>query len=98
MLDLLTTAGARVLEQAQRALPGRWSVIRTLVDKRATFVCSPALQRPPPRIAEGLCAAGDFVAGPYPGTLESAVVSGLDAAHALSPRGVASLRDAESMQ
>jgi len=52
-------------------------------DKRATFRCTPGLRRPPAAIAAGLWAAGDYVAGPYPATLEGAVRSGRDAAQAL---------------
>lgn len=52
----------------------------TVVDKRATFACLPGLRRPSGRIAAGLWAAGDYVQGPYPATLESAVRSGRAAA------------------
>ena len=34
-------------------------------------------------VAAGLLAAGDYIAGPYPATLEGAVRSGLQAAGAL---------------
>lgn len=61
------------------AAPGEVQVIATRADKRATFVCSPALARPPAWVAPGLVAAGDYVAGPYPATLEGAVRSGLAA-------------------
>ena len=50
--------------------------VRTVVEKQATFACTPGLQRPPQQIALGLCAAGDYVQGPYPATLEGAVRSG----------------------
>ena len=59
-------------------------IIATLIDRRATFVCSPGLQRPPASIAHGLHACGDYVEGPYPATLEGAVRSGLAAAAALA--------------
>jgi squalene-associated FAD-dependent desaturase len=49
--------------------------IQTVVEKRATFACTPGLQRPAARIAPGLLACGEYVAGPYPGTLEGAVRS-----------------------
>jgi hydroxysqualene dehydroxylase len=49
------------------------------VEIRATFACTPGLQRPEAAIAPGLWAAGDYVAGPYPATLEGAVRSGLNA-------------------
>lgn len=51
-------------------------VIRTLVEKRATFACTPGLVRPPMRWAPGLVGAGDHIRGPYPATLEGAVRSG----------------------
>ncbi|MEO9101348.1 MAG: FAD-dependent oxidoreductase, partial [Burkholderiaceae bacterium] len=35
--------------------------------------------RPAQRIASGLLACGDYVAGPYPATIEGAVRSGLSA-------------------
>ncbi|MDM0057193.1 hydroxysqualene dehydroxylase HpnE [Variovorax fucosicus] len=52
-------------------------VLQTVVEKRATFACTPGLQRPPMQIAPGLSACGDYVEGPYPATLEGAVLSGL---------------------
>jgi predicted NAD/FAD-dependent oxidoreductase len=57
--------------------------IQTVVDKRATFACTAGLHRPAQAIAPGLWAAGDYVAGPYPATLEGAVRSGLAAADCL---------------
>jgi squalene-associated FAD-dependent desaturase len=57
-------------------------VVQTVVEKRATFACTPGLARPPVTIAPGLLACGDYVAGPYPATLEGAVLSGLAAARA----------------
>lgn len=51
-------------------------VVQTVVEKQATFACTPALRRPPQQIAPGLVAAGDYVDGPYPATLEGAVRSG----------------------
>jgi hypothetical protein len=57
--------------------------LRTVVEKRATFACTPGLQRPDAAIAPGLWAAGDYVAGPYPATLEGAVRSGQQAAAGL---------------
>ena len=63
-------------------------VLQTIVEKRATFACTTALQRPGMRVTDAklpaLLACGDYVEGPYPATLEGAVRSGLDAAHALS--------------
>ncbi|MDQ2736704.1 MAG: FAD-dependent oxidoreductase, partial [Pseudomonadota bacterium] len=56
--------------------------VRTIVEKRATFRCTPHLARPAMSIAPGLFAAGDFIDGPYPATLEGAVRSGVAAARA----------------
>ena len=69
---------------AQAASLG-WAVqpIQTVVEKRATFACTPGLRRPPVRIAAGLVACGDYVEGPYPATIEGAVRSALAAADAL---------------
>lgn len=58
------------------AWPGGLECVRVLADKRATFRCTPGLVRPAAGIAAGLVAAGDYVAGPYPATLEGAVRSG----------------------
>ena len=57
---------------------------QTVVEKRATFACTPGLARPPAAIAPGLQACGDYTEGPYPATLEGAVLSGLAAAKALT--------------
>ncbi|KWT84305.1 MULTISPECIES: hydroxysqualene dehydroxylase HpnE [unclassified Variovorax] len=56
----------------------------TVVEKRATFACTPGLERPPAYIAPGLVACGDYVEGPYPATIEGAVRSG-KAAGSLAP-------------
>ena len=53
------------------------------VDKRATFRCTAGIVRPPRDILPGLRAAADYVAGPYPATLESATRSGVAAARKL---------------
>lgn len=68
----------RVLAQAagQLGLHGLQPV-QTVVEKRATFACTPGLVRPGQRIAPGLLACGDYVDGPYPATLEGAVRSAL---------------------
>ncbi|MCK9687190.1 hydroxysqualene dehydroxylase HpnE [Scleromatobacter humisilvae] len=52
-------------------------------DKRATFRCTAGVVRPAMAILPGLRAAADHVAGPYPATLESAVMAGETAAAAL---------------
>jgi hypothetical protein len=57
----------------------RIEVIQTIVEKRATFACTPGLVRPPMQLAPGLTAAGDHIQGPYPATLEGAMRSGWSA-------------------
>jgi hydroxysqualene dehydroxylase len=75
----------RVLRQGRRQLGfERLQAIQTVVEKRATFACTPRLVRPPQAIEEGLQAAGDFVDGPYPATLEGAVRSAQSAVLALT--------------
>ena len=77
------------LEQAEAQLrrivdpgPARWR--KRIVEKQATYSCVPDMARPPvhtphPRIF----LAGDFTAGPYPATLESATQSGVQSAASL---------------
>ena len=79
------TLQAQVIEQARQQLGLTLQPVQTVVEKRATFACTPALQRPPPQIAPALLACGDYVAGPYPATLEGAVRSALAAVNALAP-------------
>ncbi|RZL62617.1 MAG: FAD-dependent oxidoreductase [Variovorax sp.] len=75
----------QVLAQAAAQLGQRGlQVVQTVVEKRATFACTPALTRPGLHIAPGLLACGDYIDGPYPATLEGAVLSGLEAARALA--------------
>jgi squalene-associated FAD-dependent desaturase len=71
------TVQAQVLAQAhqQLGLGDTLRVLQTVVEKRATFACTPGLLRPAARIAPRLWACGDYVAGPYPATLEGAVRS-----------------------
>ena len=56
-----------------------FKVIQTVVEKRATFACTPHLNRPSARPCPGITVCGDYVAGPYPATLEGAVISGIQA-------------------
>jgi squalene-associated FAD-dependent desaturase len=78
-----------VVRQAARQLNlPALRILQTVVEKRATFACVPALERPGAAIAAGLLACGDYVAGPYPATLEGAVLSGTAAGRAL-PQGQA---------
>ncbi len=62
--------------------PQRAELLHVAAEKRATFQCTPGLRRPPADVRPGLWAAGDYVAGPYPATLEGAVRAGRDAAMA----------------
>jgi uncharacterized protein with NAD-binding domain and iron-sulfur cluster len=58
------------------AMPEDGLVIR---EKRATFACNVDIQRQRPNNRTeitGLWLAGDFVANPYPATLEGAVLNG----------------------
>jgi hydroxysqualene dehydroxylase len=85
--DALTAAAMRQLTEALgQHLQSPLAPLRTLVDKRATFRCTAGLQRPSRQIAPGLQAAGDYVAGPYPATLEGAMQSGVNAAQQLQVR------------
>jgi squalene-associated FAD-dependent desaturase len=83
--------GAAATEQAilaqaavalRRHLRGPLEVVRTMFEKRATFACTPRLERPAMAAAPGLFACGDYIAGPYPATLEGAVRHGVAAAAA----------------
>jgi len=78
------TLQAQVLAQAKAQLGLDLLPVLTVVEKRATFACTPGLQRPAQHIAPGLLACGDYVDGPYPATLEGAVRSGISAIHALN--------------
>jgi len=78
----------QVLAQAAAQLgQTRLRIVQTVVEKRATFACTPGLARPAMQIAPGLAACGDYLDGPYPATLEGAVRSGLDAAQWIGPCG-----------
>jgi len=58
---------------------------KVIAEKRATFCCSPNLQRPSQlTLMPHLLLAGDYTAGDYPATLEGAVISGLKCADVIS--------------
>lgn len=57
---------------------------KVITEKRATFACRVAMQRPAMRTAHaGLFLTGDYIAGDYPATIEGAVRSGAHAAQAI---------------
>ncbi len=78
------TLERQVLAQARTQLGLDLTPVQTVIEKRATFACTPALQRPAQKVAPGLWACGDYVAGPYPATLEGAIRSGVSAAESLN--------------
>ncbi|MCK6421580.1 MAG: hydroxysqualene dehydroxylase HpnE [Aquabacterium sp.] len=85
----LDATARAVIGQARRCFDGGFGgqddrvLVHARAEHRATFVCSPGLRRPAWRVAPGLVAAGDYIEGPYPATLEGAVRSGLRAARQL---------------
>ncbi len=83
----LDATAAAILHQARATFAARWreppQLLRTLAERRATFLCMPGVVRPPVAVASNLAAAGDYIDGPYPATLEGAVRSGNAAVTAL---------------
>jgi squalene-associated FAD-dependent desaturase len=77
---------AAIHDQIAAILPGlpEPRSTRVIEEKRATFACTPGLQRPTTATPDPhLWLAGDYVAGDYPATLEGAVRSGVAAARAI---------------
>lgn len=62
---------------------GQLQLIQTVVEKRATFACTPHLKRPSAKPYPSMSVCGDYIEGPYPATLEGAVMSGIQAIQAL---------------
>ncbi len=74
---------AQLHQQLPGTFEGECPLLGLITEKRATFSCSPALRRPTARVADALSAAGDYIEGPYPATLEGAVRSGMRAAQSV---------------
>ena len=85
----LEAAARAMIAQARRHFPGSFDLpdaevlMHASAEQRATFACTPGLVRPPSLVAARLWAAADYVAGPYPATLEGAVRSAERAVAAL---------------
>jgi uncharacterized protein with NAD-binding domain and iron-sulfur cluster len=72
--------------QIAALLPGLRPPRKTWVieEKRATFACTPGLERPPTATdLPNVWLAGDYVTGDYPATIEGAVRSGIAVARAI---------------
>ena len=77
------------LDQAEAQLqrithPGSSHWRKSIIEKQASFSCVPDMARPTVRTAHPrIFLAGDYTAGPYPATLESATQSGVQSAGSL---------------
>ena len=79
--DWLGQAEAQLQRIAHPGSP-RWR--KGIVEKQASYACVPNMARPAVRTAHPrIFLAGDYTAGPYPATLESATLSGVQSAGAL---------------
>ncbi|MFZ3174583.1 MAG: hydroxysqualene dehydroxylase HpnE [Thiobacillus sp.] len=79
--DWMDLAAAQ-LQRIARPGPPRWR--KSIVEKQATYACVPNMTRPAVRTAHPrIFLAGDYTAGPYPATLESATLSGVQSARTL---------------
>lgn len=76
---------AQAVAQLQRIVdPGPAYWCKSIVEKQATYACVPRLPRPPVRTSHSrIFLAGDYTAGAYPATLESATRSGVQSARAV---------------
>lgn len=79
--DWMDLAAAQ-LQRIARPGPPRWR--KSIIEKQATYACVPNMARPTVRTAHPrIFLAGDYTAGPYPATLESATLSGVQSARTL---------------
>jgi squalene-associated FAD-dependent desaturase len=79
--DWLDQAEAQ-LQRIAHPGPARWR--RRIVEKQATYACVPNMARPTVRTPHPrIFLAGDYTAGAYPATLESATLSGVQSARTL---------------
>ncbi len=70
------------LQRIAQPGPARWR--KSIIEKQATYACVPGQARPTVATAHPrIFLAGDYTAGPYPATLESATQSGVQSASAL---------------
>ena len=79
--DWLDQAEAQ-LQRIAHPGPAQWR--KSIIEKQATYSCVPDMARPAVCTAHPrIFLAGDYTAGPYPATLESATESGVQSASAL---------------
>jgi squalene-associated FAD-dependent desaturase len=85
----LETLALKVIAKLREefGIAGQPDWFKVIAEKRATFCCTPGLQRPAQQTPiPNLLLAGDYTAGDYPATLEGAVQSGVRCAElALRP-------------
>ncbi len=79
--ELAANCARQLAEDLQRPELATPIWTQVISEKRATFACTPGLQRPDNVLPmQGLVLAGDYTASRYPATLEAAVQSGKIAA------------------